>query len=452
MLKWFSSRNTIFIFVTTWFVGVFALLMALVPAGSHFDIDSSLYLKMANDFSDKGVFGYQGACCHWMGIGYPVFILFIKNLFGSGILPILLAQLLIMLATVWLLWRTALRLFSQSVTNLSVVLAALTIGYHLYPQFILTEALMVFLISLGLERFTAFLQSGKMLTLMFSGFAYGVSIWLKSSAWYLALCLIIFPIFFLWDRKIKKRFLAALVFGASFFVPVTVLYYRNYLAHGHFKLPRVDQVTLYMRVWPKLKERVGIGKYQTFGAKLPVTEFLSGKGWEKESLEFRRFILEYPIDFLIVVSKEIIKNVLGLYTNHLKVLLYDDITGGDCSFFIFDGSIFNKIHRYLSFGTKSIMIYSIGVFEILWNLIRIPLILFALISLLVMCRFSIAALMALHVVYFLFIGLLDGCARYRIPAEGAMIILSALGIMILWRRFRQKYSWHDAMRMDLNLT
>jgi hypothetical protein len=131
----------------------------------------------------------------------------------------------------------------------------------------------------------------------------------------------------------------------------------------------------------------------------------------------------------------VMKTFLGLYTNHLKVLLYDKIKGGMCSFFTLSGNYFQRAWKYITFGTDSWFIIGLGIIEVIWQILRYCWIIIAFIYFILRKKWSLFFLFGSWIAYFAGITGFDGCSRFRFMLEGQLLIIGAVGFVVMWNIF-----------------
>jgi len=255
------------------------------------------------------------------------------------------------------------------------------------PQFILTDLLVTFLIVAGFERLIAFYCDGKYTQITFSGLLWGLSIIVKPFALFYVFCLSIFIIISNL-KKWRHSLRAAALFTLAFSLPIGSYVVRNKITYGYYFLTVRDRINLYFYFLPKVITEVegldnddALEKIKERG-KYAVTEFASGKGWENMDKYFFKTITEHPLASLKVWFFNNMKTLLGLYTNQLKLLLSERVKGGDCSFFRLPGGWKDRAKAYLTFGTESKFVLFMGLWEVIWSILRYIAVAIALVYLL----------------------------------------------------------------------
>ncbi|MCK4265292.1 glycosyltransferase family 39 protein [Candidatus Babeliales bacterium] len=427
----------------TLFAGIYLCLSALlffnVPnIKAHFEVDSSIYTNQAENFERYGSFEKPGTvkCLHPYSIGYPIFIVFSRLILGKNYASVIFLQIILALIMIFLTFRIAYYIFSKNIALISAFLVSVNLGFLLYPQLLLSETLICFLLIFALERFISFWVRRQTSLLIMSGFLFGLSITVKASALYLIFLLPIFLIFFLPGVLLKKT-TQMLAFFLAFTVPVGSYLYRNKQIYGYYYLKSIDKINLYFYFFPKILEETeglsykeAVKKIQKEG-RYSLTEYASGRGWSGVNKFFIDTIKGCPLLATKIWMKNVFKTFLGLYTNHLKVLIYGDFYFGVCSFFKFSGSVLEKAWKYVSFGTNSKFLIFLGIFEFLTMMFRYLMIVFAFLFLLVERKYLFFLLFSSFIGYFGLITGHDGCGRFRFIFESPLIILSVVGLFVV---------------------
>lgn len=92
--------------------------------------------------------------------GYPAFLALIYRTFGFHYAPVQLAQIILSVMSVGVLFRIAERLFDASAARLAAIIAALDVTTIALTQIIFTETLFTFVFSFALLNFIVLLQRG----------------------------------------------------------------------------------------------------------------------------------------------------------------------------------------------------------------------------------------------------------------------------------------------------
>ncbi len=177
---------------------------------------------------------------------------------------------------------------------------------------------------------------------------------------------------------------------------------------------------------------------------LIITNSDGSKNWSKIRSKFIDAAIKEPFIFAKTWIKEMTKTYIGLQTTDLKVLVEPETIGGQVSFFFTRGSIFKRALNYISMGTKSIYIKSIGIYEVSYGILKYIFALIALILLFIRKKWLLLLIFTSYIFYFALTTGFGGCSRYRIMFDFMLIILAALGISKTIRRV----SYRDTLRDD----
>ena len=381
------------------------ILFVKIPSfQTRMEIDSPAYTSYTECFEEHGAFIKPGEtkCTNWFSIGYPMFMVGVRSIFGNNYLFVILLQILLGIFIIGLVFRLSSYFFSRKVSLLAAFLASINLAFILYPHFILTESLLCFVYLFAFERFVAYLFEGKWHQIGLSGLIFGLSIIVKSAAIYFMIFLAGF--LFIWgSRFFLKNIKAVLLFLLCFFIPVFGFVLRNKSVYGYYYLKSVDKVNLYHFYLPQILQEEGLSEDEASAkvhSLMNVKEFASGEGWEKVHELFIQKVSSNPVLAIKIWLKNVMKTFMGLYTNHLKVILYTNIRGGDCSYFYYSGSWYEKAWSYLSFGTESKFLIGLGIFEAVWDFIRYLFVLIGLFYLLLRRKFLWAMLFSVYIFYF----------------------------------------------------
>jgi len=422
------------------------VLFCFIPFSNAFmEIDSFAYVGYVGNYETYGQFNVpnDNICHNWYSLGYPIFLILVRKVYGNSYYPIICIQVLLALLIIFLIFKIASYFFSKKIAYWSMFLASINLGFLLYPQFILTETLLCFLLMFGLERFCNFLYKQRIASLLFSGFILGLSIVVKSAAIFFIPFLILV---YLFDNKSSffNFVYNSILFILIFCIPVGGYILRNKIVYGYYYLKAVDKVNLYTFYLPQLLEEIdGISHdeaMQKISSLSKVKEFASGDGWEDIKALLIESVKKNPGTAVFVWLKNVTKTIFGLYTNHIKVLLYPEIKNDNCycSFFSLKGSLWAKIWGYLSFHTDSKFLIGLGIVEVIWNVFRYLLVLIALLFLFLNRKYLIFFLFGGYLGYFAMITGHAGCARFRFLMEPILVVLIALALVVLYNFFLNK--------------
>jgi 4-amino-4-deoxy-L-arabinose transferase-like glycosyltransferase len=424
-----KSKTFLAIFSVIYLLLALALFKNVSQKNSHLDSDSHEYFCSASLFYKTNSFSGAAARIQRFPYGYPLLMATIFKIFGPKVKIIIFLQILIALFCGLMIFFITRRLFNEITARISFFLFTFNLGFIIFPQFILSETFVVLLLLLFFERFSRYLYKPSFKTLATATFILGLSTLIKPVAFYY-ISSIAFLIPFLHKDcisiKIKSIFLALL----CFYIPITSYVTINGLTSGNYTLTRVDTESLLLWLWPKARAKEYNSTYDEERSKIGQ---LIKKDLKQTKRDFYWHFAKSPIIFLKIWFTEVFKTYAGLFTTNLKVLIYDNIEGGDVSFFkTKETNLKKRIHEYISAGTNSTLVVVIGYLETFYNIFLYFFCVIAAIYLFFQMRWKILYLLSSYTFYFSMINGHDGCSRYRMPFEFALIILAAVGIYAIF--------------------
>ena len=415
------------------------------------DIDSKGYIYNAEKFYkfNKFVLKDDDKQAPYFSLGYPVFIGVIYKIFGPKNNAVIWLQILLTLLTCFLIFSISSLIWGQNVGIIAFILSCLNVGFITFSNFILTESLLLLLLTSFLYFFILFLYKYNYKYLVLSGFILGISIWVKPAAIYFIFLVLILLACLRQASVIPEhdpgssqinKLKTIILFMLAFYLPVIAYAYFNKINYGQYTVTSIKDEAIYFYLLPKVlaiqnnsSERIE----QRNIAKLISGNKIDPKSWDKVRNLFNKNLTQNYFLFIKIWCKNVLKTFLGLYSTNLKVLINKNLIGGELSFFKIKGNFLSRIINYIKSGTDLLSIKAIAVLEALWSLLRIFLIFAALIFLLIKRKYKIFLFLFFYILYFAFITGHDGCARFRIMFEPVLIILAAQGLYMLY--FRLKY-------------
>jgi 4-amino-4-deoxy-L-arabinose transferase-like glycosyltransferase len=320
-----SKKQSPFIFVLI----IIALLLrvAILLIASHFpahtiQADSPDYINYANAYLQNHAYPLTA----FRTYGYPLFLAGIFSIFGQSEVAVVLVQLILNSATIFLTYLCGRKLFpSINPAMGAALLLAFSLESVISTFFVMTETLFTFLLVCSV--FGLILSDKNRLWLLFSGIMAALAILVRPVAvWFplLALLLIILakeP----WHRRVADGMLYLL--GVALLLLPWMM--RNQLVLGQFTLTtRTSSNKTYFQVAPMLAEmnNTTIADEQN---KLQdeVSSELQQNGWERNEVNISKaetvvaegYILKYPARFIVFNLKGDLKNFLPGFGNVFDV-------------------------------------------------------------------------------------------------------------------------------------
>ncbi len=403
----------------------------------HTDIDSKAYIENGLLFYKNLGFAARPDFPYYT-LGYPMFIGLAYKLFGVHTNVVIFLQVLLTLLACFLLFFIARRLFNKHIAYFTFVLASFNLGFLTFCQFVLTETLLMFLLVLFTERFSKFLKSKCLSALVLSGLSLGLSIIVKPAAIYFIFLLV--PLIFACVQKnITRKLSAIALFVFSFYVPITGYMLHNKIVFNKFTISKLDNVNILFWFYPNVLAEQNKTTSDLERVKL---HMIAREPYGMQSVRdmFYSDAKKCPGLFLYVWLKNVFKTYAGLFTTNLKLLVDKNIHGGDISFFKTQGSVCQKIHTYITGGTKLCWVYIVGYLEFFLSFVRYFIVLLALFYLLLRKKYAYVYFFSSYLFYFSMITGHDGCARFRMLFEFMLVILMAVGLYVLFDMFKCKLS------------
>lgn len=407
------------------------------------DIDSKAYIYNAEKIykNNNVLIVEKDRATPYFAMGYPTFIGLIYKYLKPKINTVIWVQILLAFLTCFFVFYTTSLIFGSNIGVVAFILSTINVGFITFSNFILTETLLTFLLSLFLYLFTIFLKYKNLNSILFAGLTLGISIWIKPAAIYFIL-----PIALLVACLSNGKTLRALLlFVCAFYLPVLLYMGYNKVNFDNFSVTTLGNENLYFYFYPKVlaKKNNSDVQQETEKVKSMLTgSKLNPESWAKIKESFKKDLKENYFDFASIWFKNVFKTLVGLYSTNLKVLLSSDLSGGDISFFKTKGKIFDRIKSYIFAGTDylpgmaSTAVKSISIYEALWSVLRYILVFLGFMFLLIKRDFKYFFLLLFYISYFALITGHDGCARFRMMFEPALIVLAAQGLFIIYYRLR----------------
>jgi hypothetical protein len=232
-------------------------------------------------------------------------------------------------------------------------------------------------------------------------------------------------------KKMSKKITSMFIFILSLTLLPLIFMHYHYHTFGYHYLKSVDKVNLYYFFLPHLQANISKTSFEEEQKKLhelyPIHHYADPHAFDQIQIVFMQTCYAHPLIAMQVWTTQMLKTLMGLYTNHLKVLLSTEIKGGECSFFKFSGSIYQKIIQYLSYKTDSYFFIFLGIIELIIRLICIMLALIGSYQIIIQKDWMGLWFLIIPTGYFWGITGADGCGRLRMLVEPFFILLSSIG-------------------------
>lgn len=405
---------------------------------SCFDVDSRTYEKFATFFEQSGSLADPVNKKNFpvVSLGYSLIMGSIYKIIGHQYRYIIFFQILLSLLSLWLVFLIAERFFTRSVALIASFLCSINLGFLVYAQFLLTEIVLITLLLACIERLSAFLSFNTPRSLAFSGLFLGLAVVIKPAPFFYAFLVVLFLFLFLQGNIIAKSKIIG-VFFLCFFVPIVLYSCSIYIMHGRTDFFVLGKVNLYCWFLPKVLSKTDAISQQQAGEMVSdlirKAERQGLDSWYFTKAVLLQRIFNFPLICIYIWLKNVFKTFVGLYATQLKVLLGEHVEGGDWSFFkIKEPSVLVRAYLYIIGGTNSTMVRFIGFGEFFYSIIRYIFVLIAFAFFFLTKSWLYFYFFGSYILYFSFITGHDGCGRFRMMFEPMLIILTAVGLVVVY--------------------
>ncbi len=415
---WYSVMASIFSMAS------YLLFTAVAPREPHCDIDSKAYLEKAQLMYTTGSFyDAKQPELPYYGLGYAFIMSCAYRVAGQSVPAIIFLQLLLALMTFGLIAGITRQLFGAQAQKYALILCSLNLGYLVFTQFILTEITLAFFLALF---FYCFIRAQSWRDYLLAGLVLGASLPIKAAGIYFIIPLVILLLVMLHGRYVLRlKYVLALVLGCAI-IPAGYTYH-NIRTFGTAALGNMVDVNLYYWFYPYL--RAELNQTTTEHERRELIKKTQGDyAPDKLKHEFWSTVISNPVLTVKLWGMNVMKSMLGLYTSNLKVLVENNVRGGDISFFKTQGSLLDRAYAYVAAGATHSWVIVVGLLEAFLLMITYVLCLVALGSLYRHKRYFTLMTIVLFFAYFFAITGHDVCARFRMMVEFLLIACAAGGL------------------------
>lgn len=442
------SRNIKVLVVAVMLMFAVSFLLYCVTApikDAHYDLDSYGYDRIANHYAKKGqlIDPQRGAIIPIQTLGYPFFLGCIYRYIGADITYVIALQVLINSAIGIILFYCALLLFNWYAAVITAFLWALNGGYLIFCHFIMTDLLLAFLLLLAAYWVLRFYKEKNSVWLGYAGIVYGISCVVKPVALFFML-IVLCSILACYADDIKKGLQQCLHISAWFSSCVIGYMFLNYMLFNTFTLAPLLQENIYHYFLARVTAHAENISYQE--AFTETQKLFEHKlhddptRWDKSKEKLWHYCTHKPLTVLFVWMHNVVKTLGGLYINQVKYLHNPALKGTATSFFEEQGSVLEKLYRYLTHGVLDSAVQFLIIFFALYSIVQFLLVALAIPLLWEEKRFFILFFFLATIIYFSFITGHEGCARYRLMFESTFILLASYSITRVMDMVR-KYSY-----------
>ena len=437
-IKNFLTQNKLFITIgSACFLAFSLLLYTCAAQDGHYEVDSYAYERVAQGFVKTGAIQEPNGTCPIHTQGYHFFLGMIYVVLGSDLWKLISMQVLLALLSIFLTVQTAFLLCGMACARIVFVLAILSGAFFVYPQFMLAETLLLFLVTLFFERCATFYCTQKRTYLMQAGLILGLSVIVKPTALFFPLCLAV--CFFTLSRfvTLSVGWSDYAYFCAAFYFPIFLYVVRNGLMFGQYKLSFLMEGGLYhwfhavilaqLQNEPVLKVLSELGargdmRYATF----------QQEHWVPLKKLFFDTCFSHPLLVIKMYLQNISKTFFGLYSVQLQLLFDSGVRGNIVPFHELQGSLFGQVYNYFVWAFRNPFVGSLMLFELITNGLKWLLGAWTIKSWYEKGSYELLTFFFCVIGCFSAVTGFYGAGRYRILFEPLLLILAAQGILSLY--------------------
>ena len=409
----------------------FLLYKAVPESSAHLELDSVGYDRIALNFMHTGALTdplQSAALIPVQMVGYPLFLGIIYTIFGYNYGYVVLIQVLLWLIIIYLLYQLTQRVFDNKSASIIIFLAG-SVGFWVYSQMIMTEIILATFLTSFLYQFFVFWKTYQKTALALAGFFLGLSMIIKPVALFFIPVIALIVVIHLYTNKQNIR--ALLLFFLLLTVPVSSYMTYNYSTYGQFVLAPLAQENIYHYYLPRLiafvDQKPLEGAQQIINQTIIEKDKLKREHWVPLEKLLWNTVKQHPLSACYVWLNNVMRSMFGLYSSELKSLLNPAVKGGSCSFFKQNGLLHQRLWSYITYGSPSVWVTFITLYEALWLCLEYVLALLGLWILLKRKQYLITIFFILYISYFLMITGHDGCGRYRMMIEPVLLVLASAG-------------------------
>jgi hypothetical protein len=441
-IKSFLKQNKVYGAAGTAYFLLFSfLLYAYAPQEGHYDVDSFAYDRVAHGFVLTKTIQEPDGTCPIHTQGYHFFLGLLYLILGKTLWKVIAVQVMLALFSIFLTAQIAFLLCGPLCARLVFALALFDGAFFVYPQFILSETLLLFLVLLFLERCATFFYTKERIYLIQAGGILGVAVLVKPTALFFPLGLA--ACFFILSRFITLSvgWRDYLYFCGAFYFPIILYIMRNGLVFGQYKLSFLTEGGLYHWFHAVIQAELSGRPVVEVLADLTKQGDMRYTTFQQEYwIPLRKLFFETCITHPFIVLKMYLQNIsktfFGLYSVQLQ-LLFDPLTRGNIlPFHEVGGGLLGKLYTYFLWAFRNPSVGILMLLECVMN----------------GCKWIFGAwavkewyqkeFYELLVFFFCVIGCFSavtgfyGAGRYRVLFEPLLLILMAEGMLSLCKTYK----------------
>ncbi len=408
-------------------------------AAAHFDHDSFFYDTSARSASGDTTRVGATDQAPIQTVIYPLFVSLLYRMSNKSMAAIVAFQVFLAILTMLLTYRIACLFFDATTAVGALVLCAVNLGFITYPQLLLAEILLTFLLMLFFERWVTATRTCSTSAAVQAGIALGLSLIVKPIALVVPPVLLAIACFSRAGRRFGdlSHVLLMSIVGYGF---VLLYMVRNYMLYASFALAPMMSLNIYQcylsKVIGRLEQRSSYEIAQTTLAFRSDNAF-DESGWVTARALFWQTVITHPATCAYVWGENVAKTLFGLFSTQFKQLFAGrNDPQHPHSFFWLQGSVASRMYQYVTGGAVHPWIRWVALVEAFWSFMRWLLVLFACLMLWRKRAWATLGLSTLFILILAGMTGMDGCCRYRMTFEPILIILTAYGIVCAYQKLQ----------------
>jgi len=407
--------------------------------------DAPNYHKLALNILETGNYPENTFLSAKITPFYPYFIAFIYSCFGIKPWVVIFFQIILNLLSLIVIFKICSIFFDRQMAVLTTFIYAIDPHSIIHSQTLMADTFFVVIFLFSVYLFIVSVKKNKIYLLLLCGFLLGIATLTKPVLQFfpfLVLPVVTAVINFGWKKNLKQ----VLFYLIGFILTISPWIYRNYHLYGKVGLSTVTGYNLLFFNIAKLQEEVNNISFTEAQKKLKEVAELRGSGqltnpFEKETL-YKEIAVEY-----------IKKNIFTYISVHIKGFVYMYFTPASSVLSQIIKHKYIRIDDYINLSRNSSFFQSIKVF---FNVRSTPEVILAfsilifyfiiyilfITSFFSICKnkeYAFIVICLMIIIYFTIITGPVGHARYRLPINPFLIIISSKGIFDIYQFYKRKF-------------
>ena len=368
---------------------------------------------------------------------YPLFIAFFYWLFGEQSLPIILAQILLSVLTIYMTYLIGKEVLSEAAGLMAAFLMAVSIESITHAFFLLTETLFTILFLGSIFAYVLYRQRHKRTWIILSGMMIGLAILCRPIATYFPFIFLLL-ILFDWEKAVRERLIKAVLYALSTLAVIVPWVLWNYTSTGIATITTISNYNLLFYNAASLQaNQLGLNEEQVReNLNDQVSQTLQARSLSDTPLNrdliyrelARKIISSDPLRYIYLHLKNDVNTLLPGVTDLTEILGVTVGGKGTLAILNKDG-LMAAINHY--FEDK---VWLIGIFAPAIVLLFLTYLadLAGVVTLVREKKWFALSILLLPLLYLLLIPGASSNQRFRVPAMPYICLLAAQGSVFLW--------------------